>query len=254
VALICWLKLLTFLCPAQQIPLAVVGGIYFGTRIRKRWRCTSLQHQASWSAQNTRAVQSSLWHGQCSVLHFADSCLRCIRTEHSHRSAAHSGRQSCLSQYIFLLICIAIWQCKCAVQCAGTSYAETMRLYCGGIINNIDWNPFTLWKKSWVWFEDSRHFWSRCYIHVRLPFVSPEAVAVRCIIKCYIVPEWLREQCPRARGSTVVMNFAATNGTQGLLLLLVLTAYRTGPNPEPYETPCTPVSYVCKVQFNVMPF
>jgi hypothetical protein len=102
--------------------------------------------------------------------------------------------------------------------------------------------------------EDSRHFWYRCYIHVRLLFLSPEAVAMRCTIKCYIVPVGLCERCPRACGSAVVMNFAATNGTQGLLLLSVYTAYRAGPYPEPYESPLTSVSFVCKVQFNVIPF
>lgn len=73
----------------------------------------------------------------CSVLHLADYCLLCLRAGYNHRSATHRGRQPCLAHYICLLICFAIWQCKC-VECTDTSRAETMRLYCGGTINNID--------------------------------------------------------------------------------------------------------------------
>ena len=211
VALNCWLKLVTFLCYSAANPIGRSGWQIFWYKDYEEMKIAT---SGFLKCTKQRAVQSCLWRGQCSVLHFADLCLRCLRIEYNHRSVAHSGRQPCLSQYICLLICIAIWQCKCAVECSGTSRAETMRLYCGGIINNVDWNPFTLLWKSWVWFEDSRHFWNRCYIHVRLLFLSPEAVAVRCTIKCYIVPECRREQCPRARGSAVVLNFAATNGTK----------------------------------------
>jgi hypothetical protein len=81
-----------------------------------------------------------------------------LRTQHNHRSAVHSDKQSCLAQYFGLLICIVNWQCEGAVECTGTSRGEAVRLYCRCTINNIDWKPFALLKGNWVWFADSRCF------------------------------------------------------------------------------------------------
>ena len=138
VALICWLKLVAFICCSAANPIGRSGWQIFWYEDYEEMKMSVIATSGFLKCTKQRAVQSSLWHGQFSVLHFADSCLRCLRIEHNHRSAAHSGRQLCLSQYICLLICIAIWQCEYGVEFTGTLRAENMRLYCGGIINNID--------------------------------------------------------------------------------------------------------------------
>ena len=84
VALICWLKLVTFLCCGAANPIGRSGWQIFWYKDYVEMKMSVIATSGLLKCTKQRAAQSSLWHGQYSVLHFADSCLRSLRIERNH--------------------------------------------------------------------------------------------------------------------------------------------------------------------------